>query len=393
MILYTLMKNGSNYPLLAFKRALPLIVFFSYQTSAMQRIVDPPLPPIDMSLITPGWGNNICNFWRYYFGSDKSSETLTLLRQVVSGVKTVQDPVCRDKLEPVYNKCAPEVLIFLLNKGMVFKDNCAHLLAMGIGSRVYCLPNRLENLKILMKAGYQLDVKYDWQKKIILYLCACYSKDDCAATRREEEAITLMYQVLAAAVLRFPGPTSQDSMCTPLCVVINFPWDGRFFESHLKERIIFLLKALWACGADTNIPEETRRAAQKNNVTCLLTIVDSLETNRAAIFHAIEQRDIPTLKKIAQCIPFLVKNAAGDNPLHIAIKSASNLPGLEGAQSIEIIGIILRVLPQLLSETNTAKCTPLMLVVGMGDKRFLLDCFKRLLNAIKDPKSAPVVAS
>ncbi len=396
MILYKFMNNSAHYPISALKCSLLLIPIFSYQISAMSRAS---LPPIDMALITPTWIHNINQWLPNFLGSSfvQTPEIITLLRSIVNGEKTVEDPVCRKKLKFVYDKCTSEVLKLLLSKGMVFKDDCAHLLAIGQGSENYCLPDRLENMRILLKTGYQLDIKYDWQKKIILYLCACYSKDDSAPERRKDgdvyvyQAISRMYQELSRILLKFSDlNASHVQGCTLLCTIISRPWDYNGVPPILEKKICLLLKALWACGADPkNICEWARTLAQRNRMHSMLKTVDSIDANKAAIFHAIEQRDSAALKKLAQCTPFLVKNAEGDNPLHVAIKKASNVTGPESEQSIEIIGIILRILPQLISDKNSKeRCTPFMLIIGSGAKRFLLDYFKKLVGL--DIKSAPV---
>ncbi len=334
-------------------------------------------------------------------------ERRCLLQEIRRGTAHVQDPRVQEMLREMPYCCAPEVLTFLIDKGMVFDEDCAHKLATEYSVREYFLPKRLENIRILMKAGYKVNIEYWWQRQLIFYLCKCHSQLSGRMTYFKMSHLNDFYTDLAKLILSgsHPNCISEDSFnkqngTTVFLAVLDQlgsikQKDDNIFclnrETLLlinvkaffnRENQYVIINALLSLGADPRVGAEHHYTCVKkvtgSDLRFYLDTFNSFPINKAAIFQAIETRNSKALKAVAQRITFLVRNAEGDNPLHFAVKkSVETLTDAEKEKLIAIIGLILRILPQLLSEKNTKEgVTPLVLIVG--SHRSLLPYFQRL---------------
>ncbi len=388
---YNIIKNSGVNPILLIKclAIFSFVLLLINQIVAMEKIyppIDSPKPSSTMSKLVP-------ESIRFYF----TGEIEQILQKILNDELSVQDPNVQSKLSRMPLMCTAEALQFLLNKGMVFKANIAHRLAIGERTRDHFLPDRLKNLKILMNAGYKLNITNEWQKKVILYLCLYQSKDDHPAERRATREPSI-YAVISDIVSRgtvnpnaknVTGNTVLSDVIKRLYPTVFERDENQFYIR--PDRKLPIIKVLWVCGA--NQISEKRKKRLEERMPQVLEHLNSLDLNKAAIFQAVKDRDSEALKRLALCMPFLIKNGDGDNPLHFAVRKAVDGPGEERDKSLEIIGLILRILPQLLLETTTSepKCTPIVMIIGF--KRSLLPPLHKLCEGKKSNEPKPTQAS
>ncbi len=364
-----------------------LILFYVHQAIGMRPPIAMPQPVSVISRVVP-------QFVKSYF----YTETDTVLQKLFDGELGIDDPSVQSRMRKMPLMCTSQALQFLLDKGVIFNPDMALRLAIGDRCPSYYLPNRFENLKILLKAGYKLDIKHDWQKKVIFYLCFYQSKEDCPSDRPKVTGDLGLYSIISRLVRcgsANPNAKSTEGQ-TVLSDIIKRLYPGAFDymeDQHFirPERKFPIIKVLWVNGAN-QISENCRKRLEERKPE-VLSQLNSLDLNKAAIFQAVKDRNSEALKRLACCLPFLVKNADGDNPLHFAVRKAVDGPGEERDKSLEIIGIILRILPQLLLETTTSepKCTPIIMIIGF--KRSLLPLLHKLCEGKKTNEPKPTQAS
>ncbi len=212
-------------------------------------------------------------------------------------------------------------------------------------------------------------------------------------------------------------PNFQSEFGTPFLSIINaitfiglptrnhnryWSWDtvilgrGKYIQNtstveRMKKIAPLIIKAFLACGADykgiflnQNFSAKLMEFENllKKTKPYVIRTITNFETDKAGLFIAIETGDYNTIKTLSQHLPFKMRNAAGNSPLHHAIltlkgDTQQNFTELnqEAQNSMQIIILLLRVLPRLASFKNSRDQDPIFFTIPSNKFWILKFCF------------------
>ncbi len=266
---------------------------------------------------------------------------------------------------------------------------------------------RVEKLKVLIKAGYDVNYRlssftplgtvfsssnynfsaYDQMTPNHLPCTSFEYDSSCAKVLLNGDADPNLrsldgktcFNILLDAIVQLGQQTHDDP---DLLLTVNRHIQAFKDQPYPLETEQLIVKAFLACGADfRNVAQKTwvLLEARKSYIIHLIT---SFETDKAALFSAIDEQDFEKIKALAQRLPFKIKNAIGDFPLHHAVRNLKGtsdftLTTLDNAaqNSKNIIILLLRVLPQLAALKNSRDETPINMIFLPSKFWMLKHCF------------------
>ncbi len=278
---------------------------------------------------------------------------------------------------------------------------------------------RIEKLKLLLRAGF--DVNYFLKPFIALGSVFHPDKYDCSSynyilpstlpyTSFEYHcsyAMVLLnagadpnlpgirnetcFNVLLEAIVRL-GKQDPDKSEPDFLLNLNRKIQAFRDKSYPLETEKLIVKAFLACGADYNKVSEETRSELETRKPYIVNLISSFETDKAALFVAIDEQNFENVKALAQRLPFKVKNAAGDTPLHHAVRNPNGKSDqtwvtldTSAQKSKNIIILLLRVLPQLSALKNSQGETPVQLIFPKSKFWMLRHCFLPAANPHPKP--------
>ncbi len=254
--------------------------------------------------------------------------------------------------EFILNSVSASTLQYFIEQGARFKQSAILDLTKGLGFGEVSKSQKIEKLKLLLKAGYKIPDKA--LSYAMLFLHPLYFDYHCAYAKvllnagahpNQPEDRTAFRELLLGISMR--GKTSESDVTKPPQITSS---QSRLQAPEAEER--FIVNAFLICGADyTKVSDETKQNF-KESKPFLHSLILSFEDEKAALFKAIDEQLYENIRKLALRIPFKVRNAIGDFPLHHAIRK---LKGGENSQDLykdipaqhsqKIIALLLSILP------------------------------------------------
>ncbi len=264
-----------------------------------------------------------------------------------------------------------ELLEHCIERGVTWQpDTIAYL---SILTRHLLSSQRIEKLKLLIHKGYNVNLPDKWGG---VGLRNIFDSDPINFS-------DFNYRCAYANVLlnATADPNFSSTERTPFHQFLHII-NSTEITSPGSEREIAMAKAFLACGADYTKVTQATKIVLDTDKPYIPYLIKSFEMDKAALFVAVEQADFEKIKALAQRIPFKIRNAAGDTPLHHAVRTlkgvaSDDLKNLneEGKKSERIIILILTILPQLAAVPNKNCEIPLMLIFPANKFWMLKRCF------------------
>ncbi len=250
---------------------------------------------------------------------------------------------------------------------------------------------KIEKLKVLMKAGF--DPNDNPAGHVELYNTFCGSHDYFSIRNYENLDYLCAYATVllkAGADPNFlPDPKRHPDAVrgTPFCLLLQiiaglkcpcYKTDTPYPQAKEKS----IIKTFLQYWADYNkIDYETRNELETKK-PYLEVLIASFETEKCALFAAIDEQNFEKIKALAQRVSFRVKNAAGDTPLHHAVRKLKGktdnkftVLDAEAQNSKHIIFLLLLILPELAAFKNSSGEIPILLIFPINKFWMLKECF------------------
>ncbi len=288
------------------------------------------------------------------------------LREVLRGETTNvnYDP---NLLQEVLFYCTPATVRFFIEHGAQWKLR----IICELSSPLYGPETqKIEKLKLLLKTG-NIDINSVYEKHTMLSIIFGTHISD-----RKDRSFD--YHCEYAKMLLGAG-ADPNFLANNESPFERFIWDMMRLKSYPEDKEKSMVKVFLACGANKIDTEALERLRTRKPY--ILALIASFETDKAALFSAIQARDYDAIKQLSQRLPFKVKNADRNYPLHHAVLT---LPGAivndgqlneEAQKSKPIVILLLRILRLLAALKNGAGKNPIELTLGANRFWMLNHCF------------------
>ncbi len=336
---------------------------------------------------------------------EKYPEAIELLDKVVRKEVSIDVHLSPDQplVYYVIMKGTAQTLAYFLENGVQLDENAIAFLS----SISYLFPRsqidprtqRIEKLRLLIRAGFDVNHTDDaktalgsifsfpyWDRSYFphtnfVYHCNFANLLLNAGANPNLPSVrgtsfSELLEAIAHSVVR-PAFGDEKKIYIYLCKKLK-----DYLEHNAVEKERLIVRAFLACGADYNkVTEECKRKLQLSK-PYIISLITNFETDKAALFTAIEAKDYAAIKALALRLPFKIKNAEGNSPLHHAVlKLIGANPNNKGEideatqKSRNIIVLLLRVLPQLITFENNDKQPPITLLFPKSKFWMLQVCF------------------
>ncbi len=229
---------------------------------------------------------------------------------------------------------------------------------------------KIEKLKLLLKTG-NIDVNGVSGKETMLSTVFGTLSSD-----RKDQCFD--YHCEYAKILLGAGADPNFLHQNKLMPFERFIGDIMRLKLFPEDKKKLMFNVFLACGAALSPDIKNCLERERPHIA---TFIESFETDKAALFSAIQARDYVAIKQLSQRLPFKVKNAERNYPLHHAVLT---LPGAvfnngqlneEAQKSKPIVILLLRILRLLAALKNGEGKNPIELTRGANRFWMLNHCF------------------